>query len=283
MTQKMIDWLASAPDWIQGLPEALQSFCYNIFRHFIQDDRYKYFLSGLGNTLLLTLFALIIGVCLGVVVSLIRVTYDKQYHEMRSGPGKVFLKIGNAICNIYLTVIRGTPAIVQIMIMFFVIFASSRNKLAVGCLAFGINSGAYVAEIIRGGIMSVDIGQTEAGRSLGFGYVPTMRFIVLPQAFKTVLPSLVNEFIVLLKETAVAGYIGLTDLTYAANIVGGRTYNYFYPLITAALIYLLLVTIITFFMKKLERRLQNSEGRGNKRLQSVHRGVTRSLEEVVEK
>ena len=145
------------------------------------------------------------------------------------------------------------------MIMFFVIFASSRNKILVGCLSFGINSGAYVAEIIRGGIMSIDGGQMEAGRSLGFGYVSTMRYIILPQAFKNVLPSLVNEFIVLLKETAVVGYIGLADLTYAGNTIGGNTYEYLYPLLAVALVYLAIVMILTWLLGKLERRLRSSE------------------------
>ena len=155
--------------------------------------------------------------------------------------------------------IRGTPVVVQIMIMFFVVFASSRNKILVGCLCFGINSGAYVAEIFRSGIMSIDAGQTEAGRSLGFGYIPTMRYIILPQAFKNVLPTLGNEFIVLLKETAVVGYIGLSDLTYAANTVGGNTYEYLYPLLLAAAIYLIMVMFFSYLVGRLERRLRNSE------------------------
>lgn len=251
-------WPEVAPAWMLNLPDGLENLCYRVYKCFIFQNRYNMYITGLGNTLLLTLFALIIGVVLGVVVALIRVSWDKNHTEMHPLP-KAVLGFFNAISKVYLTVIRGTPAVVQLMIMYFVIFASSRNKIMVGALSFGINSGAYVAEIIRGGIMSIDIGQTEAGRSLGFGYVPTMRYIILPQAFKTVLPTLVNEFIVLLKETAVAGYVGLSDVTYAGNIVGGNTYDYLFPLLLTALIYLILVIFFTFLMGKLERRLRNSE------------------------
>lgn len=258
MSKVMEEWLSVAPEWMQRCPEWLSDFFYKFFKCFIYDDRYTMFIKGLENTLVLTFFALLIGIVLGVVVSLIRVTWDKQHEEMH-GVGKVFLGIGNAIAKVYLTIIRGTPVVVQIMLMFFVIFASSRNKILVGCISFGINSGAYVAEIIRGGIMSIDGGQTEAGRSLGFGYVPTMQYIVLPQAFKNVLPALVNEFIVLLKETAVVGYIGLSDLTYAGNTVGGNTYEYLFPLLAVAIIYLAFVMFFTWLLGKLERRLRTSE------------------------
>ena len=250
------------PAWItkflQSLPEWVEEACYTVYKCIVYDDRYMMFLKGLKNTLLLTFFALLIGIALGIVVSLIRVTWDKNGAEMR-GIGKFFLRIANTISKIYLTVIRGTPVVVQIFLFFFVIFGSSRNKVLVGCLCFGINSGAYVAEIIRSGIMSIDIGQTEAGRSLGFGYIPTMSHIILPQAFKNVLPPLCSEFIVLLKETAVVGYIGLSDLTYAANTVGGATYEYLVPLLLAAAIYLILVMFFTNLVGKLERRLRNSE------------------------
>lgn len=259
MSSALTAWLACAPEWILGLPDWLQDFFYSIFRCFIYDDRYLMLVKGLGNTLLLTFGALIIGVILGVLVSLIRVTYDRNISEMRPGFGRGMLKFGNVIAKIYLTVIRGTPMVVQILLMYLVFLASVDNKIVVGILAFGINSGAYVAEIIRSGIMSVDIGQTEAGRSLGFGYVPTMRYVILPQAFKTVLPTLANEFIVLIKETAVAGYIGLADLTYAGNIIGGITFDYFTPLITVAIIYLLMVMFFTWLVGKLERRLRSNE------------------------
>ncbi len=251
-------WAEVAPVWMLNAPKWLSDFFYTLYKCFVFKDRYSLYINGLGRTLTLTFFALLIGIALGVIVSLIRVSWDKNNSEMH-GLSRALLGIGNAISKIYLTVIRGTPVVVQIMIMFFVIFASSRNKILVGCLSFGINSGAYVAEIMRSGIMSIDIGQTEAGRSLGFGYVPTMRYIVLPQAFKNVLPALGNEFIVLLKETAVVGYIGLSDLTYAGNTVGGATYEYLYPLLAVALVYLLLVVIFTWLIGKLERRLRSSE------------------------
>ncbi len=254
----MMLWQDSAPLWVQNLPEWLEDIFFNIFKCFLYEDRYMLFVKGLGNTLLLTFFALLIGIVLGVIVSLIRVTWDKNHMEM-SGLPKFILRIANGISKVYLTVIRGTPVVVQILLLNFVVFAASRNKILVGCLCFGINSGAYVAEIFRSGIMSIDIGQMEAGRSLGFGYIPTMWHIILPQAFKNVLPPLCSEFIVLLKETAVVGYIGLSDLTYAASTVGGATYEYLFPLLLAAIIYLIMVILFTNLVERLERRLRTSE------------------------
>ena len=251
-------WPTLAPDWMLNAPDWLEDIFFNMYKCFLYEERYMLFLKGLGNTLLLTLFALLIGIVLGVVVSLVRVTWDKNGAEMRGLP-KIVLAIANWISKIYLTVIRGTPVVVQILLLNFVVFAASRNKVLVGCLCFGINSGAYVAEIFRSGIMSIDVGQMEAGRSLGFGYIATMRHIILPQAFKNVLPPLCNEFIVLLKETAVVGYIGLSDLTYAASTVGGATYEYLFPLLLAAVIYLILVVFFTHLVGKLERRLRSSE------------------------
>ncbi len=163
------------------------------------------------------------------------------------------------ICRVYLTVIRGTPVVVQLMIIYFVIFAWSNNGTMIAALAFGLNSGAYVAEIVRGGIMSMDNGQFEAGRSLGFNYVQTMRFIIIPQTVKNVLPSLANEFIALLKETSVAGYVAVQDLTKAGDIIRSRTYSPFMPLIAVALIYLALVMFFSWLVSKLERRLRNSD------------------------
>jgi His/Glu/Gln/Arg/opine family amino acid ABC transporter permease subunit len=216
------------------------------------------YVRGLGNTLLLTAMATIMGIVLGVVIALLRATWDKNGHAMH-GASKFALRIVNVFCNIYLTVIRGTPVLVQLMIWYFVVFASSRNGLMVAAFAFGINSGAYVAEIIRSGIMAVDAGQTEAGRSLGFSYVSTMRFIVLPQAFKAVLPALANEFIVLLKETSVASFVSVADLTYAGNVIGGVSYDYLFPLLLTAVIYLAMVMFFTYLEGKLERRLRTSE------------------------
>ena len=251
-------WPDIAPQWMLNAPEWLEEFFFNIYKCFLFEERYMLFVKGLGNTLLLTFFALLIGIVLGIVVSLIRVTWDKNHTEM-SGLPKFLLRIANAVSRIYLTIIRGTPVVVQILLLNFVVFAASRNKILVGCLCFGINSGAYVAEIFRGGIQSIDPGQMEAGRSLGFGYIPTMRHIILPQAFKNCLPPLGNEFIVLLKETAVVGYIGLSDLTYAASTVGGATYEYLFPLLMAAAIYLILVVFLSHLVEKLERRLRAGE------------------------
>ena len=251
-------WPDVAPQWILNLPKGLEEFCYDIYKSFIFDDRYEMYVRGLGNTLLLTLMATIMGIVLGVVIALLRSTWDKNGHALH-GAAKVSLRIVNWLCNIYLTVIRGTPVLVQLMIWYFVVFASSRNGLMIAAFAFGINSGAYVAEIIRSGIMAVDVGQMEAGRSLGFGYVSTMRFIILPQAFKAVLPALANEFIVLLKETSVAAFVGVADLTYAGNVVGGASYEYLFPLLLTALMYLVMVMFFTFLVNKLERRLRNSE------------------------
>lgn len=241
------------------MPEWLTKTTRDFVTAFIVDNRWKYLVEGIQNTLILTFFALILGVALGIIIAAIRVTYDKQYHQMKKGFGKFLLYIGNMISKVYLTVIRGTPAMVQILIIFFIIMASSNNKMLCGIIAFGINSGAYVAEIIRGGIMSIDEGQTEAGRSLGFNYVQTMAFIILPQTFKSILPALANEFIVLLKETAIAGYVGVTDLTRGANIIRGITYQSFWPLLAIAAIYLVMVMFFTWLVGILERRLRKNE------------------------
>jgi ABC-type amino acid transport system permease subunit len=178
---------------------------------------------------------------------------------MRGGLGYGVLSVLNSICKVYLTVIRGTPVVVQLLIMYFVIFRASKNGVLIGILAFGINSGAYVAEIFRAGIMSIDNGQFEAGRSLGFNYIQTMRYIIIPQMFKAVLPTLLNEFIALLKETSVAGYVGVKDLTKAADNVAGLTYKYVLPLTAVALTYLITVMILSSLVGKLERRLRKSE------------------------
>ena len=179
--------------------------------------------------------------------------------SLDNGVGYHILRILNLICRFYLTVIRGTPVVVQLMIAYLIIFASSKNGVPVAIFAFGVNSGAYVAEIFRGGIMSIDGGQFEAGRSLGFNYLQTMWHIIIPQMFKAVLPTLCNEFIALLKETSVAGYVGVVDLTKAGNIIAGRTFNYFIPLFTVALVYLTLVVILSWLVGRLERRLRRSE------------------------
>ena len=228
----------------------LQSFQERFYLNFIADDRWKYLVNGLKVTLTITFFALIIGVVLGFLVAIVRSTYDKT--------GK--LKILNLICKVYLTVIRGTPVVVQLLIIYFIIFGSvDINKTLVAVMAFGFNSGAYVAEIFRSGIMSIDDGQFEAGRSLGFNYAQTMFYIIMPQAFKNVLPALGNEFIVLLKETSVAGYIALQDLTKGGDIIRSRTYDAFMPLMAVAIIYLVMVMIFSKLVSMLERRLRNSD------------------------
>jgi ABC-type amino acid transport system permease subunit len=226
---------------------------------FIEKNRWKFLFNGLGVTLRITLFAVLLGIAIGVVVAIVRATHDKNIKTMRPGFGRFMLKFVNGICRIYLTVIRGTPVIIQLMIIYYVIFASSSNGVLIGTLAFGINSGAYVAEIIRGGIMSIDNGQFEAGRSLGFNYVQTMRYIILPQAFKNVLPSLANEFIVLLKETSVSGYVAVQDLTKGGDIIRGATYISFMPLLAVAAIYLVMVIFFSWLVSLLEGRLRRSE------------------------
>lgn len=228
---------------------------------FFEGDRYKQLISGFTNTLKITAGALVVGIVIGIIIAGIRTSYDKNKESMklRGGLGYCVLSVLNAICKIYLTVVRGTPVVVQLMIMYFVIFANSTNGVMVGIIAFGINSGAYVAEIFRAGIMSIDNGQFEAGRSLGFNYFQTMRYIIIPQMFKAVLPTLCNEFIALLKETSVAGYVGVIDLTKAGNIIAGRTFIYFIPLITVAIIYLVIVMILSWLVGRLERRLRKSD------------------------
>ena len=227
--------------------------------NFVQGNRWRYLLNGLGTTLLITLLACLLGIAIGVIIAMVRSTYDKTAEGARKTLGRRLFGIANGFCRLYLTVLRGTPVVVQLMIIYFVIFASSDNGTLVAALAFGLNSGAYVAEIVRGGIMSIDNGQFEAGRSLGFNYVQTMRFIVIPQVIKNVLPSLANEFIALLKETSVAGYVAVADLTKGADIIRSRTYSPFMPLIAIALIYLALVMFFTKLVGILERRLRNSD------------------------
>ena len=233
----------------------------DFYINFIQEDRWRYLTSGLGNTLRITFFAVLLGICIGIIIAIIRSSYDKNRDELRGLP-RVLLSIGNAICHVYLAVIRGTPVVVQLMIIYYIIFSTSRNGVGVATLAFGINSGAYVAEIFRSGIMSIDNGQFEAGRALGFNYTQTMRHIILPQAFKNVLPALANEFIVLLKETSIAGYVTVRDLTMGGNIIRSVTYSPFLPLIAVALIYFVMVSFFTWLVGRLERRLRTTEKRG---------------------
>ncbi len=235
---------------------------WNEFHHvMIEGDRYKFMIQGLENTFIITFGALAIGVVIGIIVAAIRTSFDKNKEtlKLRGGLGYGILSVLNAVCKFYLTVARGTPVVVQLMISYFIIFAAADDGVPVAIFAFGINSGAYVAEIFRAGIMAVDKGQFEAGRSLGFNYFQTMWYIVIPQMFKTVLPTLCNEFIALLKETSVAGYVGVTDLTKAGNTIAGRTFSYFIPLLSVAVIYLILVVILSWLVGILERRLRKSD------------------------
>ena len=227
-----------------------KTFTDAFYLNFVADNRWRYLTEGLKTTLLITFCACLMGIVLGFIVGMIRSAHDKT--------GR--LKLLNGLCRIYLTVIRGTPVVVQLMIIYFVVFGSSRiDKVPVAIMAFGINSGAYVAEIFRSGIMSIDPGQMEAGRSLGFNYAQTMWYIIMPQAFKTVLPTLCNEFLSLLKETSVSGYIALQDLTKGGDIIRSRTYSAFMPLIAVAVIYLVIVMIFTKLIQILERRLRQNE------------------------
>lgn len=236
-----------------------ESLKMGFYQTFILEDNYQYFVKGLGTTLTVTVFALVIGVIIGVLVAIIRSAYDQQ-PERKKG---LLLKILNGICKVYLTVIRGTPMMVQLLIMWFVVWASTRstdsNMMKCAILAFGINSGAYVAEIFRSGIMSIDKGQMEAGRSVGLTYAATMRYIIIPQAFKNVLPALGNELITLVKETSVVTVIGLRDLTKGAMIVQSKTYQALIPYFAIAAIYLVIVMFLTWVMGKLERRLRQSD------------------------
>ncbi|MBR6740475.1 MAG: amino acid ABC transporter permease [Clostridia bacterium] len=241
----MAEFFQSIGNWFNGLKA-------DFVLNFIKDNRWRYLTDGLMNTLKITVFAALLGIVLGFIVAIIRSTYEQT--------GR--LKILNAICRVYLTVIRGTPAVIQLMITYYVIFASvDISKLLVAIIAFGVNSGAYVAEIVRSGIMSVEKGQTEAGRSLGLSYTSTMARIVMPQAFKNVLPALANEFITLLKETSIAGYIALPDLAKGGDIIQSLTYEPFLPLLAVAAIYLVIVMLLTYLVGKLERRLRKSDRR----------------------
>ena len=227
----------------------MSDFIAKFQQDFIESDRYLYLLRGLGNTLLITALAVILGIVLGFLVAIVRSTHDKQ-----GG-----LKILNVICKVYLTIWRGTPPMVQLLIMYYIILVALDNKILVAVIAFGLNSAAYVAEIVRSGIMSVDEGQFEAGRSLGLNYGQTMRLIILPQAFKNVLPALANEFITLLKETSISGYIAIPDLTKGGDLIRSQTYDAFLPLLGVAAIYLVLVMILTAGVHKLETRLRTNE------------------------
>ncbi len=238
-----------------------QDIFLKFYRAWFLKDRWMQYFSGLGTTLKVTVLALTLGVILGVLVAVVRTAYDQRRPGQGSLASRIVLWIVNFICKVYVTVIRGTPMMVQLMIMGFVIFKTSRNFTMVGALALGINSGAYVAEIIRGGLMSLDPGQAEAGRSLGLNYFDTMRFIIIPQAFKAILPSLGNEFIVLLKDTSLISVIGGKEIVYFAQAITARTYEAMFPLLITGVMYLIMVLIFSWLQGKLERRLRQSDRR----------------------
>lgn len=230
--------------WLSSVGEAAQMA-------FIEGDRWKLYIRGLGVTMQLAFYAAVLGLIIGTIVAFMKLSTRKN--------GKP--SIWSYLATIYMDVIRGTPSVLQLLIMWFIIFASCTNSMLVAALAFGINSGAYVAEIVRAGILAVDKGQTEAGRALGLSKTKTMIYIVIPQAVKNVLPPIGNEFIVLIKETAIVGYVSMTDLTRAANQVVSLTYQAFMPLIGAAVIYFVIIKILTVLLAKLERRLRQGDNR----------------------
>lgn len=239
--------------WFVELKE-LFIFC------FIDDSRWKWLVEGFVNSIIITVGAIALGLIFGVVLAAIRSSYDKNEEslKLRGGVGYWILKIINGIAKIYITVIRGIPVVVQLMIWYFVILVS-QGDMVVAIVAFGFNSAAYVAEIFRGGIMSIDNGQFEAGRSLGFNYIQTMIHIVIPQAVKSTLPTLLNEVIALLKETSVAGYVGIMDLTKAGDLIRGRTFESVLPLGAVAIMYFVTVVVLTKVFTSIERRLRRSE------------------------
>ncbi len=249
------DWLANAPDWISHIPSWLQNLLYQLYQTFVFQDRWKFFTSGLKITFIVTLGALAIGIILGLIVAIIRTSYESVYK-----PG-FLLRFFNGVCKAYLAIIRGTPMMVQLLIMGFVIMVPKQEigMIFCGIITLGINSGAYVAEIARSGLQSVDSGQMEAGRSLGLSYMETMIKVIIPQAIKNILPALGNEMITLLKDTSLVSVIALRDVTKQAQNIVAKTYQAYVPYVSLALIYLAIVLILTKLLAVLERRLRKSE------------------------
>lgn len=252
------DWIQSAPQWIQGCPKWIQELLYQVYQTLIYNDRWTLFVKGLQITFIVTLGALVLGVILGFIVALIRTAHDDLAVAKKGNPVLGFF---NGICKIYLTIIRGTPMMVQLLIMGFVIMTpkTDTGMIICGIVTLGINSGAYVAEIARSGLISIPAGQMEAGRSLGFNYVQTMWYVIIPQAFRNILPALGNEMITLLKDTSLVSVIALRDVTKQAQNLVNKTYQAFVPYITLALIYLALVMVLTWLLGRLERRLRRSD------------------------
>ena len=236
-----------------------EAFKEGFIRTFIRDNRYKVFLQGFRNTIVITIFAAVIGIILGIVVSLIHSLAHSARDRKKKTPGAYILYVLDKLCAAYVALMRGTPLAIQLMIMTFIIMGGFPNKVLVCCIAFGVNSGAYVSEVIRGGIASVDYGQTEAGRSLGISELGTLRLIVLPQAIKNILPAMCNEGIAVLKETSICGLISVVDLTRAGDLIRSRTMSPYFTLITVAIIYFILVFGLSKAVKRLERRLAQSD------------------------
>ena len=259
VTVNLATWLETAPAWIQGLPGGLQELLFQFYLTFSYQDRWTWFTDGLKVTVITTICALLLGVVLGLIVAIIRTAHDSQ----RAGKRNPVLGVVNFICSVYLTVIRGTPMMVQLLVMGFVIMQprEQHEALICGIITLGINSGAYVAEIARSGLMSISAGQMEAGRSLGLNYWQTMRYIIIPQAVKNILPALGNEMITLLKDTSLVSVIALRDVTQQAKNIVANTFNATVPYISLALIYLVLVLILTKLLGIFERRLRASDRR----------------------
>ncbi len=253
------DWIASAPSWLTHLPEGLQQLFFQLYQTFVYQNRWKFFTNGLKVTFIVTIGALFLGIILGLIVAIIRTTHDTV--SSNSNKKHIGLNFINWLCQLYLTVIRGTPMMVQLLIMGFVIMVpkSDAGMILCGIITLGINSGAYVAEIARSGLMSVAVGQTEAGRSLGFNYIQTMWYIVIPQAIKNILPALGNEMITLLKDTSLVSVIALRDVTKQAQNIVSKTYQAYVPYVSLAVIYLVIVIILTKLLGIFERRLRKSD------------------------
>lgn len=251
------NWVANAPQWLQSSPEWIQNLLFQLYQTFIYQDRWKFFINGLKITFIVTIGALILGIILGLIIAIIRTSNDSFVNKKPP----VILRSLNSFCKLYLTVIRGTPMMVQLLIMGFVIMVpkTENGMILCGIITLGINSGAYVAEIARSGLMSVNAGQTEAGRSLGFNYMQTMWHIVIPQAIKNILPALGNEMITLLKDTSLVSVIALRDVTKQAQNIVSKTYQAYVPYISLAIIYLVIVIILTKLLAILERRLRKSD------------------------
>ena len=250
-------WLESAPGWVLSLPSGLQNFVYQLFQTFVLADRWKLFANGLKITFIVTVGALAIGIVIGLIIAITRTLYSSY----TANKPPVILRFLNSLANIYLTVIRGTPMMVQLLIMGFVIIVPKTESATIFCgiITLGINSGAYVAEIVRSGLMSIPKGQTEAGRSLGFNYIQTMWYIIIPQAIKNILPALGNEMITLLKDTSLVSVIALRDVTKQAQNIQSLTYNALVPYLSLAVIYLVIVIILTRLLALLEKRLRRSD------------------------